>query len=84
MLNLGATVPMMGRICPPGGNRVKENLGATAVGPVAPVDTFLLYIIINRPSTQGHSLLRWLNSDTFHFGHTHFLARILQVEIMRG
>ena len=34
---------MVGRICPPGWNRVKvsENLGATAVAPVAPVDTSL-------------------------------------------
>ena len=41
--NLGATVPMVGRICPPGWNRVKvsENLGATPVAPVAPVDTSL-------------------------------------------
>ena len=41
--NLGATAPMVGRICPPGWNRVKvsENLGATAVAPVAPVDTSL-------------------------------------------
>ena len=41
--NLGATTPMVGRICPPGWNRVKvsENLGATAVAPVAPVDTSL-------------------------------------------
>ena len=40
---LGATAPMVGRICPPGWNRVKvsENLGATAVVPVAPVDTSL-------------------------------------------
>ena len=38
--NLGATAPMVGRICPPGWNRVKvsENLGSTAVAPVAPVD----------------------------------------------
>ena len=34
---------MVGRICPPGGDRVKvsENLGATAFAPVAPVDTSL-------------------------------------------
>ena len=40
--NVGATTPMVGRICPPPGwNRVKisENVGATAVGPVTPVDT---------------------------------------------
>ena len=39
--NLGATVPMVGRICAPGWNRVKlsENLGRTAVVLVAPVDT---------------------------------------------
>ena len=43
--NLGATAPMVGRICPPPGwNRVKvpENLGATSVTPVAPVDTSLV------------------------------------------
>ena len=41
--NLGTTAPMVGRICPPGWNRVKisENLDATAVVPVAPVDTSL-------------------------------------------
>ena len=41
--NLGATVPMVGRICPPGWNRVKvsENLGATAVVAVAPVGASL-------------------------------------------
>ena len=39
--NLGATGPMVGRICPPGWNRVSENLGATSVTPVAPVDTSL-------------------------------------------
>ena len=42
--NLGATSAMVGRICPPPGcNRVKvsQNLGATAVAPVAPVDTSL-------------------------------------------
>ena len=34
---------MVGRICPPGWNRIKvsENLGATPVAPVAPVDTSL-------------------------------------------
>ena len=34
---------MVGRICPPGCNRVKvsQNLGATPVAPVAPVDTSL-------------------------------------------
>ena len=40
--NLGSTSAMVGRICPPPGwDRVKvsENLGATAVAPVAPVDT---------------------------------------------
>ena len=37
--NLGATTLMVGRICPPSWNKVKvsENLGATAVAPVAPV-----------------------------------------------
>ena len=43
--NLGATSAMVGRICPPGpgSNRVKvsQNLGATTVAPVAPVDTSL-------------------------------------------
>ena len=42
--NLDATSAMVGRICPPpGGDRVKvsENLGATSVAPVAPVDTSL-------------------------------------------
>ena len=42
--NLVATSAMVGRICPPpGGNRVKvsQNLGATWVAPVAPVDTSL-------------------------------------------
>ena len=44
--NLGATAPMVGRICPPDWNRVKvsENLGATAVASVAPVDTSLKMI----------------------------------------
>ena len=42
--NLGSTSAMVGRICPPPGwDRVKvsENLGATAVAPVAPADTSL-------------------------------------------
>ena len=41
--NLGATALMVGRICPPGWKKVKvsENLIATAVVPVAPVDTSL-------------------------------------------
>jgi hypothetical protein len=41
--NLGATAPMVGRICPHGWKRVKisENLGMTADAPVAPVDTLL-------------------------------------------
>ena len=36
--NLGSTFAMVGRICPPGWDRVKvsENLGVTAVAPVAP------------------------------------------------
>jgi hypothetical protein len=40
----GATSAMLGRICPPGWNRVKvsENLGATAVAPVAPAVTSLI------------------------------------------
>ena len=38
----GATSAMVGRICPPPGlNRVKENLGATGVAPVTPVNTSL-------------------------------------------
>ena len=46
--NLGSTSAMVGRICPPGWDRVKvsENLGATAVAPVAPADTSL-YIEVN-------------------------------------
>ena len=46
--NLVATSAMVGRICPHGGDRVKvsENLGATAVAPVAPVDTSLLFIVL--------------------------------------
>ena len=41
--NLGSTSAMVGRICPPGWDRVKvsENLDATAVAPVAPADTSL-------------------------------------------
>ena len=37
---------MLGKICPPGGDRVKvsENLAATAVAQVAPGDTFLVGI----------------------------------------
>ena len=37
---------MVGKICPPGGDRVKvlENLAATAITQVAPVDTFLVGI----------------------------------------
>ena len=46
---LVATSAMVGRICPPptGGDRVKvsENLGATEVVPVTPVDTSLLCLI---------------------------------------
>ena len=43
MENLVATSAMVGRIWPHGGDRVKvsENLGATAVAPIAPVDTSL-------------------------------------------
>ena len=47
--NLDATSVMVGRICPlPGGDRVKvsENLGATLVAPVAPVDTSLIMILL--------------------------------------
>ena len=38
---------MVGRICPPGGDRVKvsQNLGATSVAPVALVDTSLNCIL---------------------------------------
>ena len=41
--NFGSTSAMVGRICPPGWDRVKvsENLGVTAVAPVAPADTSL-------------------------------------------
>ena len=41
--NLDATSAMVGRICPPGGNKVKvsENLDATSFAPVAPVDISL-------------------------------------------
>ena len=44
--SLVATSAMVGRICPPGGDRVKvsENLAATAVAPRAPVDTSLVGI----------------------------------------
>ena len=44
--NLGSTSAMVGRICPPGWDRVKvsENLGATAVAPVAHADTSLPYV----------------------------------------
>ena len=40
---MDATSAMVGRICPPGEDRVKvsENLGGTSVAPVAPVDTSL-------------------------------------------
>ena len=43
---LAATSAMVGRICPPGWNRVKvsENLGATAVATVAPADTSLIWV----------------------------------------
>ena len=42
--NLDATFVMVGRICPPAGDRVKvsENLGVTEVAPVAPVDKSLI------------------------------------------
>ena len=45
--NLGSTSAMVGRICPPGWDRVRvsENLGATAVAPVAPADTSLPSIL---------------------------------------
>ena len=48
--NLDATSAMVGKICPPpspGGDRVKvsENLGATSVTPVTPVDTSLTKIL---------------------------------------
>ena len=46
--NLDATTAMVGRICPPppGGDRGKvyENLGATSVALVAPVDTSLEWL----------------------------------------
>ena len=39
---------MVNRICPPGWNRVNvsENLGATGVAPLAPVDTSLFMVSI--------------------------------------
>ena len=58
---LGATSAMMGRICPPPGcNRVKvsQNLGATSVAPVAPVDTSLQKKTSNRPFKSPHRLER--------------------------
>ena len=41
--NLGSTSAMVGRIYPPGWDKVKvsENLGATSIAPVAPADTSL-------------------------------------------
>ena len=54
--NLDATSVMVGRICLPGGDRVKvsENLGATAVAPVAPVVTSLVCTVeANRGLTRG-------------------------------
>jgi hypothetical protein len=41
---------MVGRICPPGWNKVKvsENLGATEGETVSPVDTFLPYVLSNQ------------------------------------
>ena len=47
--NLDATSAMVGRICPPGEDRVKvsENLGAPSVARVAPVDTSLLNLSNN-------------------------------------
>ena len=53
---------MVGRICPPPGcDRVKvsENLGATAVAPVAPVDTSLCYVRLSDKYACG-SLQEWL------------------------
>ena len=43
----GATSAMVGRICPPGWNRVKvpENLVGTAVVLVAPVDTSVSSVV---------------------------------------
>ena len=45
--NLDATSAMVGKICPPGGDMVKafENLGATEVAPVAPVDASLCSVM---------------------------------------
>ena len=45
--NLDATSAMVGKICPPGGDRVKvsENLGATSVALVAPVDTYMQSLV---------------------------------------
>ena len=44
---------MVGRICPPGWDRVKvsENLGATSVAPVAPADTSLYTFFLQNSNT---------------------------------
>ena len=54
---IGAMSAMAGRIAPSGWNRVKisENLGVTAVAPVAPVVTSLILytVIIEWPSIRS-------------------------------
>ena len=62
---------MVGRICPPGWNRVKvsENLGATAVVPVASVDTSLKSIRLQHYIEFKPSLARNIN--------IHFILRLL-------
>ena len=63
---------MVGRICPPGWNRVKvsENLGATAVVPVASVDTSLKSIRLQHYIEFKPSLARNIN--------IHFILRLLK------
>ena len=63
---------MVGRICPPGWNRVKvsENLGATAVVPVASVDTSLKSIRLYHYIEFKHSLARNIN--------IHFILRLFK------
>ena len=53
---------MVGRICPPPGwDRVKvsENLGATAVAPVAPADTSLKYISVKIDLSMQFKMLNY-------------------------
>ena len=48
---------------PPGGDRVKvsENLGATSVAPVAPVDTSLCIVAIILDSSESNQSQTWPN-----------------------